>query len=163
MPNLDGTQATGKLKAQYPAIQVIMLTVFDEEDMVFQAILAGANGYLLKDEPVANIIRAVREVENGGAQMSPEIALKAFNFLRNNTSKFASKENKPIQTIAETPTKRELEVLQAIAKGLSYQETADALFISLDTVRSHLRKVYAKLYANNKIEAITKAQKRGWI
>lgn len=164
MPRLDGIQTTAQIKTQYSDLQIIILTVFDEDDKVFDAILAGANGYLLKDEPIARIVQALYDVEKGGAQMSPEIALKALNFLRKPTqAKLASKTNKPPQTLEEEPTKRELEVLQAIAQGLSYQETADKLFISLDTVRTHLRKVYLKLYAKNKIEAIAQAQKRGWI
>jgi DNA-binding NarL/FixJ family response regulator len=146
-----------------PDLQIMMLTVFDEDAYIFVAILAGANGYLLKDEPITRIIQALQDVENGGAQMSPEIALKALNFLRNTTpvgkvNKLTPKQN----LLIEEPTKRELEVLQAIAQGLSYQETANALFISLDTVRTHLRKTYQKLYAKNKIEAIATAQKRSW-
>jgi DNA-binding NarL/FixJ family response regulator len=163
MPRLDGIQATRQIKTTLPNLPIIMLTVFDEDAYIFEAILAGANGYLLKDEPIVRIIQALQDVENGGAQMSPEIALKALNFLRNATP--VGKVNKPTpkqNLLVEEPTKRELEVLQAIAQGLSYQETANALFISLDTVRTHLRKVYQKLYAKNKIEAIATAQKRGW-
>lgn len=164
MPRLNGIEATRQVKTFLPDLQVIMLTVFDEESYIFEAILAGANGYLLKDEPIARIIQALEDVEKGGAQMSPEIALKALNFLRNpmQVGKTHTAKSNKQNLLEEEPTKREMEVLQAIAQGLSYQETADTLFISLDTVRSHLRKIYQKLYAKNKIEAIATAQKRGW-
>ncbi len=160
MPYLNGIQTTEKLKKIHPNMHVIMLTVFDEEDMIFKAILAGANGYLLKDEPTSKIIQAIEDVENGGAQMSPEIAMKALNFLRNPVPS-PKKSNKYLSEDDLTP--REIEVLQKISQGFSYKETAECLFVSLDTVRSHLKNIYLKLYARNKTEAINEAKKRGWI
>ena len=152
MPEMDGIETTEKLKTKYPHIKVIMLTVFDDEDNIFKAIQAGADGYLLKDESAGTIYEGVMEILEGGAPMSSSIALKALKLLRN-----------PIENQEQTKdydlTKREIEVLEQLSKGLNYNEIADNLNISSGTVRKHIENTYRKLQVHNKVEAISLAQK----
>ncbi len=162
MPFLNGIEATKQVKIKYPQVQVVMLTVFDDDEKIFEAVLAGANGYLLKEDSYAKIKEAVREVYNGGARMSAEIALKSLNFIRKHQKNVKSSTKKKYE-FEEELTKRELEILVLISEGFTYQEISDKLFISLDTVRSHIKNIYQKLYVNNKIDAIIRAQKKGWL
>ena len=152
MPNLDGIATTEQVKKLYPQIKIIMVTVFDDEDNIFNSILNGANGYLLKDESAKKMHQSIIEIMNGGAPMSASIALKAIKLLRNS----------PLSNpkVIESPlTKRETEILEQLSKGLSSKETAENLFISPGTVRKHVENIYKKLQVHNKTEAINFAQK----
>lgn len=155
MPEMDGIEATEKLKQRHPQIRVIMSTVFDEEDYILKAILAGANGYLLKDEKPEKIHQAIEEVLEGGAPMTAAVAHKALRIIR-----YQGEQNPQ-----ETPgnnyqlTKRETEILEQLASGLSYQQIAENLFISPGTVRKHIENVYQKLQVHNKVEAVQLALK----
>jgi len=153
MPNLDGIETTEKVKMLYPHIKIIMVTVFDDEENIFNSILNGANGYLLKDEPAKKMHESILEIMNGGAPMSASIALKAIKLLRtplNSTSK---------EEIENPLTKRETEILEQLSKGLNSKDIADNLFISHGTVRKHVENIYKKLQVHNKTEAISIAYK----
>lgn len=154
MPLMNGIEATEIITNRWPNIKVIMSTVFDDDKNIFDAIMAGASGYMLKDEPPAKVHRSIYEALEGGAPMSPMIAKKALSLLRNGVTQ---------QEVAEDYelTKRELEVLEQIAKGLSYDQISVNLFISYGTARKHVENIYKKMKVHNKIEAIEKAKKGG--
>lgn len=154
MPVMNGIEATEVIASRWPNIKVVMCTVFDDDQNIFDAIMAGASGYILKDEPPAKVHRAIYEAIEGGAPMSQMIAKKALSLLRNGM---------PRQEVSEDfeLTKRELEVLEQIAKGLSYDQISDNLFISYGTARKHVENIYKKMKVHNKIEAIEKAKKGG--
>jgi len=156
MPEMDGIEATEKIIAKYANTKILMCTVFDDETNLFRAICAGAKGYLLKDEKPEKIHRAIFETMEGGSAMSASIALKSLNLIKNATIKVkqeVSQEN--------ILTKREIEMLELIAKGLSYEQVADSTGISYGTVRKHLENIYKKLNVHSKLEAVNKAQKDG--
>lgn len=152
MPVMNGIEATAACREKYPELKIVMLTVFDDGDNIFNAILAGANGYLLKDSKPARLIAAMEEAIEGGAPMSPNIAAKALQMIRGNHSVVAEKNDFNL-------TKRELELLEQLATGDTYQEIADKLFISSKTVRKHIENIYGKLHAHNKVEALKIAKK----
>lgn len=156
MPEMNGIEATKHVKDQYPNILVIMLTVFDESEKIFQSILAGATGYLLKDEKPAKLKQAIDEALDGGAPMSPVIAMKSLQLIR--TVKTEAK-----STIEFGLTSREMEILEQIAQGKNYQEIANALIISPKTVRKHIENTYKKLQVHNKVAAVQMALKHGII
>lgn len=153
MPEMNGIEATATVRKRYPEIKIVMLTVFDDGDNIFNSILAGANGYLLKDSKPARLLAAIEDAMDGGAPMSPSIATKALQLLRGNRTEPLPEEND------FHLTKRELEILEQLATGATYQEIADKLFISAKTVRKHIENIYGKLHAHNKVEAIQIAQK----
>ncbi len=156
MPVMDGITATARVCALYPAVKVIMLTVFDDTDNILRSIQAGAAGYLLKEASRAEMIGGIRQIMNGGAPMSPTIAWKTLRLLRGETATgkgTAGAESSPLSS-------RETEVLEQICNGLTYQEIATALFIAPSTVRRHIENIYRKLQVNNKAQAIDKARGR---
>ncbi|MCF8367045.1 MAG: response regulator transcription factor [Bacteroidales bacterium] len=154
MPEMDGITATALVKQKFPQIRIIMLTVFDDEENIFKSIQAGADGYLLKDENAGNLHRGILEIMEGGAPMTPSIARKALKLLRN-PDETVSRDNAPDYDL----TKREIEVLEHLSKGLNYSEIADNLFISQGTVRKHIENIYRKLQVRNKLEAVNLAKK----
>ncbi len=156
MPNMDGIEATEKILAKYADTKILMCTVFDDETNLFKAICAGAKGYLLKDEKPEKIHRAIFETMEGGSAMSASIALKSLNLIKNATVKVKQAVN-PESNL----TKREIEMLELIAKGMSYEQVADSTGISYGTVRKHLENIYKKLNVHSKLEAVNKAQKDG--
>lgn len=155
MPEKDGIATTEYVKSKYPQIKILMLTVFDDDDNIFKAIQAGADGYLLKETNPKDLHKAITDVLDGGAAMTPSVALKALNILRN-PSKITSDQ---IQQEEISLSKRETEILEQLAKGLNYQEIAENLFISPSTVRKHIENIYKKLQVHNKMEAVQKAMK----
>ena len=154
MPEMDGITATEIVKTKYPHIKIIMLTVFDDDENLFRAIKAGANGYLLKEIDAENLHKCILEVMNGGAPMTPSIALKTLKLLRNPLSLNKNKELEQIEL-----TNRETDILEHLSKGLNYNEIADNLIISPSTVRKHIENIYKKLQVHNKMEAVLMAQK----
>lgn len=159
MPEMDGIKATEIVKTKYPQIKVIMLTVVDDDDCIFKSIKAGANGYLLKEIDAENLYTSIIEVTEGGAPMTPSIALKTLNLLRNPTATLITKnESEEIKL-----SKRETEILLHLSKGITYNNIADNLFISPSTVRKHIENIYKKLQVHSKMEAVIKAQKRNLI
>ncbi|MBI9040388.1 response regulator transcription factor [Lutibacter sp.] len=154
MPEMDGITATEIVKSKYPHIKIIMLTVFDDDENIFNAIKAGANGYLLKEIDAENLHKCILEVVSGGAPMTPSIALKTLNLLRNPFTIENSSEAEKL-----TLTNRETDILEQLSKGLNYNEIADNLIISPSTVRKHIENIYKKLQVHNKMEAVIMAQK----
>ena len=155
MPVMDGIKATELLKNKYPQIKVIMLTVLDDDDYIFKAIQAGANGYLLKEIEADKLYKSILEVTKGGAPMTPSIALKTLNLLRNPT---VIEEKNRVDEIKLT--KRETEILVQLSKGLNYNAISENLIISPSTVRKHIENIYKKLQVHSKMEAVMKAKKR---
>ena len=156
MPEMNGIEATAFITNRWPNIKIIMSTVFDDEQNLFNAIMAGASGYLLKDEPPQKIHRSIYEALEGGAPMSPLIAKKALSMIKTGVPEESKK-----KIVDYRLTDREIVVLEHLSKGLSYEQIADNLFISYGTVRKHVENTYRKLKVNNRIEAIDKAKKGG--
>lgn len=152
MPVMDGIKATEIISEKNPEIKIIMLTVFDDEEKIFNAIKAGASGYLLKDEPIEKILENIEIVLYGGAPMSATIAAKTLQLLRRSDSSSEQQEKNDFNL-----TKREIEILGFLKQGYDYNKTADTLFISPFTVRKHIENIYKKLHVNNKIQAVQKA------
>ncbi|MCZ8355161.1 MAG: response regulator transcription factor [Cyclobacteriaceae bacterium] len=148
----EGIRTSKLLKEKFPKIKVIILSVYDDDERIFEAFKAGAIGYLLKNESTQFIFKAIVEVMNGGSLLSPGIAFKTISYFNQDTSKSTS--NKEIKQLTE----RELEILKLISKGFKYQEIADKLFISLQTVKKHISNIFEKLQVNNKISAINKTK-----
>ncbi len=153
MPIMNGIQATAEIKMRYPHIKIVMLTVFDNDENIFNAIKAGADGYLLKETKPDELHQGIVDTMNGGAAMNPSIAIKTLRLLRNPIVNIDSEDKEKIKL-----TDRETEVLEQLSKGLSYSIIADNLFISSGTVRKHIENIYKKLQVHNKIEAIIKAR-----
>lgn len=157
MPVMNGIEATAVIRKMYPELKIVMLTVFDDGDSIFNAILAGANGYLMKDSKPSQLLAAIEEAMEGGAPMSPNIATKTLQLIRGNRTEPLPEKND------FDLTKRELEILEQLATGETYQQIADKLFISSKTVRKHIENIYGKLQAHNKVEAIQIGRKHGLI
>lgn len=153
MPVMNGIDATATISKQFPQCRIIMLTVLDDEEHIFKAIQAGANGYLLKDESPDKLLEGILDIMNGGAPMSAGIALKALRLLRNPIT-----EETP-ETEDFSLSAREIDVLTHLSKGFDYKQIAENLFISPATVRKHIENTYVKLQVHNKLEAVQKAQK----
>lgn len=158
MPNMDGIEATAEVCRRFPHIKVIMYTVFDDEQRIFQAVQAGAMGYLLKDETPQAILDGITEIMNGGAPMSPTIAARSLKLLRDPSR---AESDVPTEEFHLTP--REVDVLEQISQGLDYKEIAGNLFISPATVRKHIENIYRKLQVNNRMRAVKKASRHGLI
>ena len=154
MPEMDGIATTEIVKKKYPHIKIIMITVFDDDENIFNAIKAGANGYLLKEVDAENLHKCILEVINGGAPMTPSIALKTLNLLRN---PILAENNEAINEIKLS--NREIGILEHLSIGLNYNEIANNLIISPSTVRKHIENIYKKLQVHNKVEAVLKAKK----
>ncbi len=156
MPVMDGVAATEAIKKLYPQIKIIMLTVFDNDELIFKAIQAGADGYLLKDVEPENLKNGILETMTGGAAMTPTIALKTLKLLRNPTATVTVTQDYELSS-------REQEVLEQLGKGLSYTKIAANLFLSPSTVRKHIEHIYKKLQVHSKLDAVHKARKNNLI
>lgn len=154
MPIMNGIEATNIIKQKYPHVKIIMLTVFDDDENVFKAIQAGADGYLLKEINAKNLYEGIQETLNGGAAITPSIALKTLKLLRNPINLDNHHEREVIKL-----TNREVEVLEQLSKALSYSDIAENLFLSVGTIRKHVENIYKKLNVHNKLEAVQKAQR----
>lgn len=147
LPGMSGIECIKKIKKQCPHSQFIMFTIYEDDEKVFEALEAGANGYLLKKTPLSKITEALIELHEGGAPMSTQIARKVIERMHMNE---ADNESANL-------TSREHEILQWLAKGLLYKEIADRLNITTGTVRQHIHRIYEKLHVQNRTEAINKA------
>ncbi len=141
MPSVDGIEGLKSIKKKFPHIKVLMQTVFDDTDKVFECIRNGASGYILKKDSPQRILQAIQEVFDGGAVMNPSIALKVLDYFQ------PQKKENPL-------TSRETEVLVLLAEGLSYKMVADRLFLSFNTVNTHIKHIYEKLHVSSIGEAI---------
>ena len=159
MPEMNGIEAASLVHEMYPAIKVVMLTVFDDDQKIFDAIQAGANGYLLKDAKPARIMAAIEDALEGGVPMSPLVATKTLELLLN----YAPKNNQRKSPEDYKLSDRETEVLKLLATGKNYQHIAAQLFISPKTVRGHIERIYDKLHVHSKLEAVQLAQKHKWL
>jgi DNA-binding NarL/FixJ family response regulator len=151
MPVMDGITATTKIKQLYPGIKVIMQTVFDDDEKIFLSLKAGAEGYILKSTTGEKIIQCIEDVFNGGAVMTPSIALRV--------AKFFNSEETSQKQLSQVLTAREKEVLTLLTEGLSYKMVASRLEITYNTVNAHIKKIYEKLSVNSLGEAISMAIK----
>ncbi len=158
MPVLNGIETTQMVKQKYPQIKIIILTAFDNDEHIFNAIKAGADGYLLKEINPEELYKGIKETLSGGAAMNPSIALKTLKLLRNPIDIDNLKDKEEISL-----SKREVEVLEQLSKGLSYTAIADNLFLSPSTVRKHIENSYKKLQVHSKIEAVQKAKRHNII
>ncbi|HLV93132.1 MAG TPA: response regulator transcription factor [Aequorivita sp.] len=153
MPVLNGIETTQIVKQKYPHIKIIMLTAFDNDEHIFNAIKAGADGYLLKEINPKDLYTGIEETLNGGAAMNPSIAMKTLKLLRNPICINNLEDKEEISL-----SSREIEVLEQLSKGLSYTVIAGNLFLSPSTVRKHIENIYKKLQVHSKIEAVQKAK-----
>lgn len=163
MPLMNGIEAVQFGKQLYPQVRFLMLTVFDDDDKIFEAIKAGASGYLLKDEKVAKIIECVQQIaELDGAPMSPTIARKTLDMLLKipGERKSGDAHSAIDRSILSD---REFEILKLMVDGYSYRSTAENLFLSTHTVRKHIANIYNKLHVNSKAKAINLATKNKWV
>ena len=151
LPVMSGIQCVARLKELRPSLQVLMLTTYDDGDVIFDSLRAGANGYLLKNMPQEELLQAVQQVHAGGAPMSLQIARKVINHFHQT--------KKTTGELAQL-TDRELEILRLLAKGYMYKEIADHLAISMSTVRTHVSSVYEKLHVHSRTEAAMKLAER---
>ena len=154
LPGMDGIQGVKELRKLQPDILVMMLTVYEDNEMVFKALCAGACGYLLKNVKPSRLCEAIAEAIQGGSPMSANIARQVVGFFHNQGE---TKDEKV------KVTEREREILTEMSRGSSYQQVGEALFISVDTVRHHIRNIYRKLQVHSQTEAVTKALRQGWI
>lgn len=154
LPGRSGIEGARLFKERQPGLQVVMVTVYDDGDRIFQALKAGASGYLLKRTPPGRLLEAVEEVHRGGSPMSSQIARKVVQSFQDHRADRGAVE-------AAHLTSRERQILELLAQGFLYKEIADALFITVETVRTHLRRIYEKLHVRSRTEAVVKYLGRG--
>ncbi len=156
LPGINGIEGVKEAKKIKPDLDILMLTVYQDSNKVFEALCAGACGYLVKKTPPTKLLDAIKEVYNGGSPMSPQIARLVISVFQ---------ENRVFKTGDEKYdlTNREKEVLALLSEGNNYQEIGDTLFISVDTVRHHIRNIYRKLHVHSRSEAVAKAIRKGLI
>ena len=157
LPGTGGIEATRKLKAEFPELPVVVLTVFEEPSTILEAISAGADGYLLKKSNARELTSQLLMIASGGSPLTAGVARTVLSLLRARSSKRLPKDAESGAPVRLDLTDREQEVLQCLVRGLSYKQCADHLNISLDTVRTHIRAVYKKLQVHNVAEAVARA------
>ncbi|MEO1513718.1 MAG: response regulator transcription factor [Bacteroidota bacterium] len=163
MPGMNGIEAISCASVRFPGIRYIVLTIFEDNEKIFDAIKVGANGYLLKEDNHLNLLDAIRNVyEFNGIPMSPAIARKAMNML---VGKESPRSQQKIARIDEATdlSKREIEILQQLVNGKKYKQIAEKLFISPLTVKKHVSNIYEKLHVSNRAQVIQLVHKRGWL
>jgi DNA-binding NarL/FixJ family response regulator len=151
MPGISGIEGVRMVKDKYPGIKILMQTIFEETEKIFQSICVGASGYILKNTTPSRILECIRETFEGGAPMSPSIATKVLKIVQDPSI--------ATQKSSFNLSPREKEILTCLVKGMSYKLIAASCFISIDTVRGHIRNIYEKLHVHSKSEAVVKAIK----
>jgi DNA-binding NarL/FixJ family response regulator len=154
LPGLPGSEAVRFFHERHPAMAILMLTLHDDEETIFESLCNGASGYLLKKTPPAKLLELIREARDNGAPLSPEIAHKVVRLFR---------DFKPPAKLQTDLTRLEIRLLSLLAEGYSYQAAADDMRVSINTVRNYIRSIYDKLHVHSKSEAVTKALKAGLI
>jgi DNA-binding NarL/FixJ family response regulator len=149
LPGISGIKTVERVKLLYPQIQFLMCTIYEDEENIYQSLCAGAAGYVMKNTPPEKFLEAIRDIYNGGSPMSPNIARKVVVSFQQRNRKSDDYENL---------TEREKQLLDLLAKGYRYKEIAAELFISLETVRTHIRNIYDKLQVNSRTEALNKVR-----
>ena len=155
LPGISGIEGIKKAKLILPDILILILSVYEDDDNIFDALCAGACGYLIKKTPPARLIEAINEAYSGGSPMSANIARKVVSYFNKNVHR---SDNSDINL-----SDREIEILTNLSKGNSYKIIADTVCISLDTVRYHIRNIYKKLHVHSQSAAVAKALRKGWI
>lgn len=150
LPGMSGIQGIRLIKDRYPEMQVLMLTVYDDDDRIFDALCAGASGYLLKRTPPAKLLDSIREAMSGGAPVSPEVASRVIKFFR----EFHNAEREDYDL-----TPHETRLLKLLTEGYNYQSAAEKLGVSYNTVKFHVRHIFDKLQVHSKSEAVLKAMR----
>jgi DNA-binding NarL/FixJ family response regulator len=150
MPGMNGIDATRLVKEHFPSVHVLIQTVFFEDEYIFNAICAGASGYILKSTSPQGYLDAIKDVQAGGSPMTPGIARRVLELFKTNVQPQAATEDYNL-------TNQEKKVLQHLVEGKSYKLIAAELFISIDTVKTHVRNIYAKLHVHSGTEAVSKA------
>ena len=155
LPGMNGIEGIKKVKVIFPELAILILTIYEENDLIFDALCAGACGYLVKKTPPSKLLEAIREAHEGGAPMSSHIARKVIDFFQ----------KKPVSSQKSNYdlTPREKEILTGLVEGHNFKAIADSLFISIETVRFHFRNIYKKLHVHSQSEAVAKAIKEGLI
>lgn len=146
LPGMDGIECTRRICGKYPRVQVLICTVHEDDDLIFEALRAGAAGYLLKRSSIEDLLEAIRQVLAGGSPMSPAIARRV-------VSSFRPKKSDGLNALSE----REQEVLDLLSTGMTAKEIGDKLFVSANTVRTHIRHIYEKLQVQTRVDAVNKA------
>ncbi len=155
LPGMSGIEGIKKAKLILPDILMLILSVYEDDDNIFDALCAGACGYLIKKTPPARLIEAINEAYNGGSPMSANIARKVVSYFNKNVQRSADSDN--------NLSEREIEILTNLSKGNSYKMIADTVCISLDTVRYYIRNIYKKLHVHSQSAAVATALRKGWI
>ena len=163
LPGISGMEVTRRVKARWPKIEVLIFTIFDEEEKVVEAIRAGAAGYLLKGATADRIIDAIKEVRAGGSVIQPNLARRLLKHFSVPDEETPLPAHAPEPHLGPRLTPREIEILRLIAKGLSNSEAAGVLQLSRATVRTHLEHIYEKLEVTNRVEAVTEGIRKGLI
>jgi DNA-binding NarL/FixJ family response regulator len=156
LPGMGGVEGIKKVKALLPDLTILVLTIYEENDRIFDALCAGASGYLIKKTPPSRLLEAIKEAYEGGAPMSSQIARKVIEFFQNKKTLSPHKNEYVL-------TPREKEILSGLVEGHNFKAIADSLFISIETVRFHFRNIYRKLHVHSQSEAVAKAIKEGLI
>ena len=168
LPRMSGIDVTRAVKAEFPQIEILIFTIFDEEDKVLEAVKAGASGYLLKGTPADKMVEAIKEVHAGGTVIQPNLARRLLKHFRVGEPPAPPARARAAQPQQEEPegkklSARETEILQLIAKGVSNSEAATMLTLSKATIRTHLEHIYRKLEVTNRVEAVTEGLRKGII
>ena len=156
MPGLDGIELTKLIKEKYPDIKILIQTVFADNDKIFNALCGGASGYILKNDPPNKYLEAINEIFNGGAPINPIIAKKVMSFFTSKNIILVQPSNQDYQL-----SEREKEILRMMVDGLDFAKIAQTAFISYETVRTHVKKIYKKLHVACRSEAVMKAIQQG--
>jgi len=151
MPGINGIDAVGLIKEEFPEMKILMETIFDDDEKIFNSICAGAEGYILKHTTPAEIMESIKEIHEGGSPMTPSIANRVLKMVKTRPEP-GSKESFDLSV-------REKEILTCLVKGMSYKMIADTCFISIETVNVHIKNIYKKLHVHSKSEAVVKAIK----
>ena len=151
LPVVSGIEAVKRIREKYPDVKILMETIFEEDEKIFQSICNGAQGYILKNTPPEGILSSIREIYEGGAPMTPIIASKVLRLFKKNLSDLTDESYRL--------SSREKEILKCLVEGMSYKMIAETCFISADTVNGHIKNIYKKLQVHSKSEAVVKAIK----
>uniref|UniRef100_A0A832G8R5 Response regulator transcription factor n=1 Tax=Ignavibacterium album TaxID=591197 RepID=A0A832G8R5_9BACT len=150
LPGMSGIEGVAQAVKKNPGLNILMLTIYEDSEKVFDALCSGASGYLVKKTPPAKLLEAIKDAHDGGSPMSSGIARQVINAFKETKAKTSNDEDYKLSS-------REIEVLNLLADGYNYQEIAESIFISVDTVRHHIRNIYKKLHVHSQSEAVAKA------
>lgn len=157
LPGMSGIDATFELQCNYPEKDIIMFTVFEDDDRIFDSIQVGASGYLLKDTPIDQVVSAIKEMKQGGSPITPSIARRVFEIMR------AQQERPPSKEVPYDLTPSELKILEQVVEGKTNNEIAAAVYLSPWTVKTHIKNIYKKMHVNSRAAAVRLALKRNII